>query len=169
MNTQKILTAVLIAVILYGAYSWWTTRSSEGYIDINANQYTPLTPKMPMVEAPVDRVVSSGGPATPNTAPPANMESMIMPQEEPYDPMMQGHESAEIPQRLRHPERMFGPGVVNDETGIAVAAGVASQSQQVTEQAYQIFGPEMAQNGGTFLDGGIMANDSSVPSEFSSV
>jgi hypothetical protein len=92
-----------------------------------------------------------------------------MPPENPYDPQAQSYESAEIPERLRHPERMFSPGIVGDETGNAVAAGIASEAQQVTAQSYQSFGPEFATNGGSFLDNGVMANDSTIPSSYSSV
>jgi hypothetical protein len=34
-------------------------------------------------------------------------------------------------------------------------------------ESYQTFGPEFAQNGGTFLDNGVIANDSSVDMSYS--
>jgi hypothetical protein len=164
----RILTAVFITIVLYGIYSWWTTQGTDSF-DVNSQQYAPAEVYHPKVEAPVDRVVAPSGPASPSQAPPRNMPAVIMPEERPYDPQDQSYESAEIPERLRHPERSFSPGLVNDETGNAVAAGIASEAQQVTDNAYQTFGPEFATNGGSFLDNGVMANDSDMPSSYSSV
>jgi hypothetical protein len=51
----------------------------------------------------------------------------------------------------------------------AVDSGIASNSHQATMHAYQVFSPEFAQNGGLFMDNGVMANDSAVKLEYSSV
>ncbi len=164
----RILTAVFITLVLYGIYSWWSTRNYDGF-DINSQQYQPAEVYYPKVEAPVDRVVAPSGPASPAQAPPRQMPTMVMPEERPYDPQAENYESAEMPERLRHPERMFGPGIVGDQVTNAVASGIASEAQQVTENAYQTFGPEFATNGGSFLENGVMANDSDMPTSYSSV
>ena len=164
----RILTAVFITIVLYGIYSWYTTRNVDSF-DINSQMYAPIITHHPKVEAPVDREVAPGGPSAPAQAPPRQMPTMVMPEETPFDPQSQSFESAEIPERLRHPERMFSPGIVNDEVGNAVASGIASEAQQVTSNAYQTFGPEFATNGGSFLDNGVMANDSDMPSSYSSI
>lgn len=164
----RILTAVFITLVLYGIYSWWTTRYVDAF-DINQQLYAPAMTSHPKVEAPVDREVAPGGPNAPSQAPPRQMPAVVMPPETPFDPQAQSYESAEIPERLRHPERSFSPGIVNDETSNAVASGIASEAQQVTENAYQTFGPEFATNGGSFLENGVMANDSDMPTSYSSV
>jgi hypothetical protein len=163
----RILTAVLVALIVYGIYSWWTTRVDN--FDINSQHYAAVQTFAPPVEAPVDRVVAPSGPAAPAQAPPATAPAVVLPPETPYDPQAEMYESAEMPERLRHPERAFGPGLVNDETQGAVQSGIASQAQQVTSRAYQTFGPEFATNGANFLDNGVMANDSDMPTSYSSV
>jgi hypothetical protein len=86
--------------------------------------------------------------------------------EAPFDPNEHTEESAQIPERLRHPERSFSPGYVNDETQNAVASGVASYSADVTARAEQTFGPEFVQNGGQFMEG-IVANDDSAAVAYS--
>ena len=164
----RILTAVFITIVLYGIYSWWSTRNIDNF-DVNSQMYAPVITHHPKVEAPVDREVAPGGPSTPAQAPPRSMPTMVMPEETPFDPQSQSYESAEIPENLRHPERMFSPGIVNDEVGNAVASGIASEAQQVTSNAYQTFGPEFATNGGSFLDNGVMANDSDIPTSYSSI
>lgn len=83
-----------------------------------------------------------------------------------FDPSEHMEESAQIPERLRHPERSFSPGYVNDETQNAVASGVASYSANVTARAEQTFGPEFVQNGGQFMEG-IAANDDSAAVAYS--
>jgi hypothetical protein len=166
----RILIAVTIVVVLFGLYSWWTAKE-EGF-DINSQMYAPA-PFIKEAPAPLleseDRQVTSGGPNSPNQAPPQDMPTYIQPDERPFDAQEQSYESADLPERLRHPERVYSPGLMNETTEEAVASGIANNAQQVTSHAYQTFGPEFATNGGAFLDGGIMANDSELPTSYSSV
>ncbi len=162
----RILIAVAITLVLFAAYSWWSTK--DGF-DVNSQLYSPapvLTPPEVSVE---ERAVSPGGPNSPNQAPRETEGVVLQPEEKPFDPQDQPFESAELPERLRHPERVYSPGLINESTEDAMASGVASSAQQVTNHAYQTFGPEMAMNGGAFLDGGVMANDSELPTGYSSV
>jgi len=99
--------------------------------------------------------------------PPTN--SVIIPPEEPYDPQDQLNESSDHPERLRHPERLYSPGLEQTDTTTAVESGIASNSHMATMSAYQSFGPEFAQNGGQFMENGVIANDTSVKLEYSSV
>ena len=166
MNT-RVLLAILIAVFFYTIYSWYSTRNIDSF-DINQQMYESAEVLKPLPQAPIDRVVAPGGPASPSQAPPAT-PAIVVPEETPFDPMEQPYESADMPERLRHPERMFSPGYINDETSNATASGIANHAQQITAKAYQIFGPEFATNGGAFLDNGVMGNDSTVNSSYSSV
>jgi type IV secretory pathway VirB10-like protein len=165
----RLLIAVAITLVIFGVYSWWTAK--EGF-DINSQTYAsaPIItqPPQPLLESE-DREVASGGPHTPNQAPPTHMPTHVQPEERPFDPQDQPYETADLPERLRHPERVYSPGIMNETTEDAVASGVANNAQQVTNHAYQTFGPEFATNGGAFLDGGIMANDSELPTSYSSV
>jgi hypothetical protein len=166
--SERIVAAVLLAFLLFAVYSWFTTKGSyDGFVDINKQQYESAEVEEAPVEASLTRVVSPGGPSAPNQRAPSLSATIAM-DERPFDPQDQPYESAEIPERLRHPERMFGPGLDNTNTEDAVAAGTANYAQQATEQAYQVFGPEFAQNGGTFMEG-ITANDTSVNQSYSSV
>jgi hypothetical protein len=164
--TVRIATAVGIAFVLFAIYSWWTASTVDGFALMSQHYETAQT-FAPPVEASKTRVISPGGPNAPNQRPPSNT-TVIMPEEEPYDPMEQSHESSAIPERLRHPERMFGPGLEHTDTETAVAAGTASMSHDATMNAYQTFGPEFAQNGGLFMEG-IAANDTTLPTSYSSV
>jgi len=136
----RIVTSVLAAFVLFAVYSWYTTQTQqqEGF-DINSQSYASLSMK-PLTVANEER---------------------------PYDPQDKGYESAEIPERLRHPERMFGPGVDNQQ-GSEPIEGVASYSSRVTNDAHQTFGPEFAQNGGNFM-GEVVANDTTLKTNYSSV
>ncbi len=162
----RILIAVVITILLFGLYSWWSTK--EGF-DINSQTYSPapvITPTEVFVE---DRQVSPGGPNSPNQAPRKSHTLEIVPEERPFDPQDQLHESADLPERLRHPERVYSPGLMNENTEDAMASGVANSAQQVTNNAYQTFSPEFAMNGGSFLDNGVMANDVEMPTHYSAV
>jgi hypothetical protein len=164
----RILIAVLITLVLFGVYSWWSTKSEEAF-DINSQTYSPAPVITPTKIAVEDRQVSPGGPNSPNQAPRKTQPLEIVPEESPFDPQDQLHESADLPERLRHPERVYSPGLMNENTEDAIASGVASSAQQVTNNAYQTFSPEFAMNGGSFLDNGVMANDIEMPTHYSAI
>jgi hypothetical protein len=163
MNT-KITIAVVLAFLLYALYSWVSIPQYDGF-DINSQKYqefiTPPKPVSPSV------VVAAGGPNSPSVAAPKHVT--IVPPEVPYDPQDQPYESADHPDRLRYPERAYGPGLEQDDQVTAVESGIASNSHQKAMNAYQTFGPEFAQNGGSFMENGVMANDTALNSEYSSV
>jgi hypothetical protein len=160
----KITTAVVIAFLLYALYAWFSIPKYDGF-DINSQTYEEVMP----VERPVapPKIIAAGGPNTPSEKPPT--ESVVIPPEIPFDPQEQTYESAEHPERLRHPERLYGPGLEQDNSTDAVESGIASSSFQQTMSAYQTFGPEFAQNGGAFMENGVVANDTSLNIEYSSV
>lgn len=168
---ERVIAAVLIAFVLFALYSYFTTRGAdtEPFMNLNKQQYEEGPAQEAPLEASLTRVVSPGGPSAPNQRPPRDAEATIAPEERPFDPQSQSYESADLPERLRHPERSFGPGLLNTETDTAVASGIASQSQQATSQAYQTFGPEFAQNGGLFMDNGVIANDTTVNLSYSAI
>lgn len=105
---------------------------------------------------PEERPIVPAGPNAPAQQAPSN-ERHIMAPEQPMDPYAEHQEDAYAGENLRHPERMFRPPPANDNTQIAVQAGLASQGSAAPSQTAQ-FAPEMAQNGGFFMDG-VMAND----------
>ena len=162
----RIVLAILLAVSLYAAYSWYST-SNEGF-DINSQTYQHALPHIAPIEAPTDRIIEPSGSNAPSQRPSRSMPPVIVQDERAFDPQEQYHESAELPERLRHPERLYSPGIVNEGVTDAVAAGTANYASQVTQDAAQIFGPEFAQNGGVFMNG-IMANDTQLDMGYSAV
>lgn len=167
MNS-RVAVAIFIALVLYAAYSWFSTPATEGF-DINSQNYSPYTQLAQVPSAPlVPQIVSPSGPGAPNARAPA--DSFVVPPEEPYDPQDQSYESSDHPNRLRYPERLYGPGLEPNDKIAAVESGIASRSHQATISAYQAFGPEYAQNGGVFMEEtGVTANDSAVDSSYSSI
>jgi hypothetical protein len=163
---HKITIAVVIAFLVYALYSWWSIPQYDGF-DLKEPEAHAAV-ELPVQREPAqERVMSPSGPNSPGQQAPK--ESIVVPSEEPYDPEAQSYESAEHPERLRHPERLYGPGLEQDDQVTAVESGIASNSYQKTMHAYQSFGPEFAQNGGAFMENGVVANDSSLNMEYSSV
>lgn len=162
---QRVVIAVVLAVLVYGAVSWISIRR-ESFVNYKlADQsYEHAQPEKAPTPYPA-RQVSPGGPTAPAARPTG--APRVMPEEQPHDPSYEGYESSDIPERLRHPEKMFGPGVIGDDTDIATAAGVASSAEQTTARAFTTFSPEYAQNGGQFMEGGITAYDTDVPNQYS--
>ena len=152
---------LLALLILLSAILWFMPR--EGFQSLNTSAPAPVLQHQPVIY-PARNVVP-GGSSTPNQAPDYTEERMTSP-EIANDPYAPNEESAAIPERLRHPERMFQPGPDNSTRGIAEASGIASASASQAGNALQTFTPEFAQNGGEFMQG-IMANDSSDPGMYS--
>ena len=148
-------------LILLSVALWFIPR--EGFQSLNTSAAAPVIDYQPQIY-PARNVVSAG-PSSPNQAPPQNEIRMTSP-EVAMDPYMQNEESASIPERLRHPERMYKPAPNNDTRSIAEASGVASESANQAANALQSFTPEFAQNGGEFMQG-IFANDTTEPNGYS--
>lgn len=105
-----------------------------------------------------DRTISQGS----LQAPINSTESVLYAPARPNDTMYNENESSEIPERLRNPERMFKQAEQPGESDIAVEGGLASfrglTSRSTNANIIQQFSPELAQNGGEFMDN-IFAND----------
>lgn len=165
MNTRVTL-AVVVAFLVYALYSWYSIPQYDGF-DINTQKYSEPNLSPQALPSAQEKIVTPGGPNSPGQKAPN--ERVVIPEEEAFDPQADSYESAEHPERLRHPERLYGPGLEQDDNVTAVESGIASKSFQQTMNAYQSFGPEFAQNGGAFMENGVVANDTSLNSEYSSV
>ena len=113
-------------------------------------------------QAPIypPRNISSSGPNSPNQQP--GNETVVYGEPGPKDPYYESQESSEIPENLRHPERSFRPPPLNNNTSIAVDAGVASNTGVQSGVT-----PEFIQGGGEFMPG-IFANDTLSDKSYSS-
>lgn len=159
---QRVLIALGIAVSLFLIYLIFKAYSTT-HIDVDTFiSKAPLIEQQPPVE-PL-RAISPAGPNPPNSKAPKD-EEVAPPVVTPMDPLEDAKGSQNISDTLRHPERMFSPGVQNRDTNSLVMSGVASNETQVTSQALQTFVPEMAQNGGEFMRG-IAANDTLGDTEY---
>ena len=154
---------LLVALLIILATALWF-MPREGFQMLNTSAPAPVVEYQPR-NYPA-RVVAASGPAPPNQAPPPEEVRVTSP-EVANDPYMPSEESASHPERLRHPERMFKPAPANNTVDIAEASGIATASPSQAAHSIQAFAPEMAQNGGEFMQG-IFANDSSESGGFSS-
>lgn len=165
--STRLYASISIVLLLYLAYCWYMYDPSFRLRTFTAESVTSPVPVAP-VPAPPSIDMKEGMGHTPPMQPMLQPQrKAVIPKEElPFDTQENTYESAQIPERLRHPERSFSPGYVNDETGTAVASGVASYSAAVTQKAEQTFGPEFVQNGGQFM-GAVTANDDSLAVSYS--
>lgn len=154
---NKTLFAVGITVLLFVGYLF-----AQYYMFGKERFEVPMVapPVVQQVSAEPERVVSSGGPGTPNQMPPPRERTVErLPGPVDTDPYDETYGSSNMKEDLRHPERFFGPAPTADNVAIARASGVAGLPGSTTPQAVQTFSPDFAQNGGEFVDGGIFAND----------
>jgi len=152
---------LLALLVVLSAILWFMPR--DGFKNLDTSYAAPVMEQAPVVYP--GRRTSAGGPSSPNQMAEQNELRMSSP-EVANDPYSNNEESAAIPERLRHPERMFQPGSENSTHGIAEASGIASASSSQASNAMQSFTPEFAQNGGEFMQG-IMANDTTESGAYS--
>jgi len=153
---------LLFAILaILAAALWFMPR--DGFFNLNTSAAAPELEHQPRLY-PARNMVPAG-PSSPNQMAPPDESRLTMP-EVASDPYAPNEESASMPERLRHPERMFRPAPSNNTAEIGQASGIASMVVKQAESSLQSFAPEMAQNGGEFMNG-IFANDSSEVGSFS--
>lgn len=143
---------VLGLILVVAAYCVIRFFSSEQFTNWDSVIETPAY--APPIREPMPRgnmSVSSGGPNPPNVAAPSTMPSTLGSSPDASDPYSETAEEADAPERLRHPERSFSPGIIPETGAIAVAGGIASPETASSSQALQTFSPEFVQNGGSFF------------------
>jgi hypothetical protein len=119
----------------------------------------PAPASIEVRKAPIypERVIMSSGPNPPSQEAPNN-ELVVYGEPTAKDPYYESQESSDIPENLRYPERSFRPPPLNNNTSIAVEAGIASNNIQVTSDNSQKFQTDFIEAGGEFMPG-IFAND----------
>jgi hypothetical protein len=145
---QRLVLGFLLAIAAY-----FVVRMFNGEAFMNWDSVVETPAMGPMVREPPtmgDMAVASSGPNPPNVAANRKMPAVRAPQPEASDPMAETVEDADAPERLRHPERSFSPGVVPEQSAIAEGGGLAAMPTQ-SPQAFQQFSPEYIQNGGSFF------------------
>ena len=158
--SARLYASITIVLALYIGYCLYST-AEKNVVATSVESFVPVQVPVPAAADMALRIVEQV-----QQQQPVQMQVRHVKDEAPFDPSEHVEESAQIPERLRHPERSFSPGYVNDETQNAVASGVASYSANVTARAEQTFGPEFVQNGGQFMEG-IVANDDSAAVAYS--
>ncbi len=148
-------------LILLSIGIWFLPR--EGFESLNTSAPAGILEREPRIYPA--RNIAQAGPASPSQEAPSDEIVMTSP-ESAHDPYQPPQDSASIPERLRHPERMFQPAPSNSTREIAEAAGVASASASQAAHSMNAFAPEFASNGGEFMSG-IFANDTSEPGAYS--
>ncbi len=170
----------LIGLLLVGFAIYWLLKDNI-FGDNNMSQKIQQTQKLQQTEgfehpakAPIEirqapiypeRTVAPSGPNPPNQSAPHN-EIIIHNEPVAKDPYYESQESSAIPENLRYPERSFRPTVANNQTQLAVEAGIASNNMQVSADNSQTFSTDFIQNGGEFMSG-VFANDTYNDTNFS--
>lgn len=163
---DKILIALGIAIVLF--ILWLFVSNSYPNLFGKKDTFS-----VPALASPVEeqipyeppRIVSPGGPSPPNATDASEEPPMLPPEVKGTDPFSEDNSSSHLTDNLRHPERMFSPGIKNTDTSIGPMAGIGSEGTQLTDQALQTFSPENTMNGGFFMNG-ISANDTTSSSDF---
>jgi hypothetical protein len=162
---DKVLLAILLSAGLFVVYLVFTKQLKIEAFEVPA----PAPPVLAYPPADIPRTITSGGPNTPNQAPPPETVVERLPGPEDSDPYDETYGSSNIKDNLRYPERFYGPAPQPTNTQIALEAGIAGIESAKPAIALQTFSPEMAQNGGQFIEGGIFANDTSEKTSYSAI
>lgn len=149
--------------------SIFDSSSQDGYhLKKNENFEIPAPASIEIRKAPIypERTIVSSGPNPPNQEAPQG-EMVVYGEPAPKDPYYESQESSDIPENLRYPERSFRSPPMNNNTSIAVEAGIASNNIQVTSDNSQKYNTDFIEAGGEFMPG-IFANDTFSDKNYSS-
>ena len=126
----------------------------------------PAPTSIEIRKAPIypQREVMSSGSNPPSQEP--SDELVVYGEPGAKDPYYESQESSDIPENLRYPERSFRPPPLNNNTSIAVEAGIASNITHTSDNSQEL-SPEFIQSGGEFMPG-IFANDTLSDKSYSS-
>lgn len=145
---HRLVLGFLLAIAAYFVVRMFT---GESFTNWDSVIETPAAGPMVREPPPMgDMNVASGGPNPPNVEASRKMPNVRMPQPNASDPMAETAEDADAPERLRHPERSFSPGIIPEQSAIAEGGGLAG-APTASPQAFQQFSPEYIQNGGAFF------------------
>lgn len=136
---QRLLFGALLAIAAYFVVQYFSTDSFVG--------------EAPMIHEQRprgDMEVSGGGSTSPNVAPPRAMTGQLSPPPEANDPYTESSEDADASEKLRFPERSFGPGLVPQQTVTHQQSGLAGPTSESPQGVHQ-FNPELVTNGGAFF------------------
>jgi hypothetical protein len=160
----KIALVLSLAIILFVVYLMYF-KGGEAFAVQEPGAVEDIV--QPTQQLP-ERTVSPGGPNSPALrAPPEEGDTpVVLPGPEHRDPYAQSQQVSNFGDDARSPERMFGPAPLPTITDIGTASGAMSRILS-DAPATQQFATEAAQNGGEFIDGGVFANDTDVPKNFS--
>jgi hypothetical protein len=162
---DKVFLAVFVAALLYFGFLIVTKKFTSESFDVPGS--APVITMPAPVEPP--RVITPGGSNTPNQMAPSEAPLPRLPGPEDHDPYEQSYGSSNIRDNLRHPERFFGPAPQQKNVDIVLASGVAGIQSEQSAAAVQTFSPELAQNGGEYMEGGIFANDTAEDTSYSAL
>jgi hypothetical protein len=163
MNSYVYVFAILVAgFLIYFLFKdkFLDLESSITGNPVNKENFeVPAPASIELRKAPIypERTVMPSGPNPPSQSPP-NGQINVYGEPAPQDPYYESQESSDIPENLRYPERSFRSPPLNNNTSIAVDAGIASNIMQISSDNSQQFNPDFIQNGGEFMKG-IFAND----------
>lgn len=166
MVIEGMLKFIVVIGLLYFGYQLILKHTPFGSKEESFNVPAPanLPPNLPPSIYAPERPIAAAGPSAPVQM--AEPDAEFMPPESAVDPYAEQNESANAPEKLRNPERMFRPAPPNDNYDAIPGSGIGGMAVQQTSNSMQTFAPEFAQNGGSFM-GEVFANDTDLPTNFS--
>jgi hypothetical protein len=167
LDNFKILIIIFVLVALLYLFIF---KKNEEQFEVTTKFSTVPAPSV-IVKSPEPtmspRIVSPSGPNPPNARVP---DSVAQVNDNynfiPNDPQDELYGSQNMQDNLRHPERSFGPGIVNSGSKLLVGSGVASSKMLNTSEPIQPFNVELVQNGGLF--GKLGADDTKINPNYAS-
>lgn len=148
---KRVVTSIFLAFLAFVAFSWLYTHN----FTVEKAVSEPLS-IISEIQSQLQQAPSA------SLAPELQVQSYQPGKKEderPFDSQEDSYESAEIPERLRHPERSFNAGFVQTE----------NEFQDVAQKAFQLFGPDFAQNSNGSSPDEFVANDTTMPTSYSEI
>ncbi len=180
MDTTLVIGLVLVLIVGFFAFQWWSAAARKRPIGKPAAAVPPAGVASPMVDPPA--VAPANPPAKeerlPAIAGQTAAETLAKePVQRPVPPTHQepvtyeGDAPAQFQNNLRRPEQSFHqPQGATAHPTMQISdlpSGRAAAESTPLSGHQQSFGPEYAQNGGALIGNSVFAYDGTVPTDFS--
>jgi hypothetical protein len=162
---RKVVIILLLVFVLYAGYLFYTGQG-ERFMNLSPAPDAEVSQPPPTLP---DRVITAAGPNPPSQQKQEDEDEppVRIPGPQHRDPYADNYQTSSFGDDNRAPERMFGPSPQPEQTEISRAAGITSNVLSPYAPAVQQFNPEGPANGGEFISGGVFANDTDTPTNFS--
>ena len=175
LNYAYPLLIIIIAFLLYDKFKHVLFGKREDFLSRSSTSSSnnishnivvpPMRDSLPSFSS--EKTVAGAGPNSPSQIAPRDAVAVVHGEPQSNDLTYDYNEPTNVTEGLTYPERYYRKPSVQNDVKLTQVEGLTGNSRQESSQNYQRYETDTIQNSGEFMNG-IYANDTQIPSNFSS-